>query len=431
MAVRILLTLIVSFCGILFQEGLATTEYDQCFNTTGCFGVQFEQASGNCVQEKKCNILVTYKNHSNGDVTFSIQGKVNDNEYLAVGLSDDNQMGDDSVVLCYHSDGISGLTMSYNKGESGSFPLDEPHFGLLNSSIKTSYKNGTLSCSFQRLHITNIQTRRKSKVFTLSNEYFLLVAYGGVRSLKPLVFHEHDGKQASSQKVSFTKWESVDSDDSGKTIIRSHASLMVIAWMLFACVGTFTARYMFQGFPENAGFYWFQIHQVCMSLTWLLSIGSVLVQFIGVGSDPILNKARYGKNPHALVGLLAVMLMFVQPFMGFLRPSPMSKKRAIFNRIHHVTGNTATTLSLIAIVCGTFLKASNLPPESRMISLGFLGYYSACHIAMTFANHFECDKAKKVAPFRHGFAVAGMIAFICLMLYILLRDLSFATINIF
>ena len=269
--------------------------------------------------------------------------------------------------------------------------------------------------------------------FTLSLEYYLLLAYGDVdaRRQETLAFFEHDGKQASSQKVSFTKWENVDSDDSGKTIIRSHASLMVIAWMFFACVGTFTARYMFQGFPENAGFYWFQIHQVCMSLTWLLSIGSVLVQFIGVGSDPILNKARYGKNPHALIGLVAVMLMFIQPFMGFLRPSPMSKKRPIFNRIHHVTGNTATTLSLIAIVCGTFLKASNLPPESRMVSSGFLAYYSICHLTMTFANRFKCGKAKSMTPFRHGVAVAGMIAFICLMLYILLKDLNFAAMNIF
>ena len=101
MAVRILFTLLVTLSAILFQEGLATTAYDKCFDTTGCFGVQFQQASENCVQEKNCDVLVTYKNHSNGDITFSIQGEVYENEYLAVGLSDDNVMGDDSVVICY------------------------------------------------------------------------------------------------------------------------------------------------------------------------------------------------------------------------------------------------------------------------------------------------------------------------------------------
>jgi hypothetical protein len=261
-----------------------------------------------------------------------------------------------------------------------------------------------------------------TKVFNLSYEYYLLLAYGGVRNSKE--FYNHDGRKSSSQHIKFDKWENIECDETPNTIIRAHGSLMVIAWMLFACVGTFTARYMFHGFPENAGFYWFEIHQICMSLTWILSISSVLVQFVGVGSAPILSKYRYGKNPHALIGLVAVMLMFIQPFMGFLRPTPMSRKRDIFNRIHHFIGTVATLLSLIAIVSGTFLEASRQPKEAKMLSVGFLAYYVFCHIIMTLAAQHNFPILKKSAPFGYAIAIAGMLAFICGMLYVLLNDLN-------
>ena len=142
--------------------------------------------------------------------------------------------------------------------------------------------------------------------------------------------------------------------------------------------GKFAETYMFHGFPENAGFYWFQIHQVCMSLTWILTIAGVLIQFIGVGSAPLLNS---GTNPHAIIGLVSVMMMFIQPFMGFLRPSPNSKKRVVFNHIHHITGNTATVLALSAIVSATFFEGRGLPYEARYVSCGFLAFYAACHVS--------------------------------------------------
>jgi hypothetical protein len=223
-----------------------------------------------------------------------------------------------------------------------------------------------------------------------------------VKSPKEFYDHEGNGRKSSSQRVSFAKTEDVASDETGKTIIRVHGSLMVIAWMLFACIGTFTSRYMFHGFPENAGFYWFEIHQVCMSLTWILSIVSVLVQFVGLGSDPLLSEGRLEKNPHAFIGMVAIMLMFIQPFIGYLRPPPTSRKRPIFNRIHHFIGSTAALLSLLAIVSATFWGHSELSQEAQLFSLGFLAYYVLCHIAMTIANHFD---SRRLIKWVHFFSV--------------------------
>ena len=204
----------------------------------------------------------------------------------------------------------------------------------------------------------------------------------------------------------------------------SHGSLMVIAWMMFACLGTFTARYMFHGFPENAGFYWFQIHQICMWFTWLLSIAGALIQFIGTGKGPLMESLELGNNPHAIVGLVSLMMMFIQPFMGVLRPSPNSKKRIIFNRVHHFIGNTATVLALTAIVSATLFEGRGIPYESRYASCGFLLFYIICHISMTFSNKIRCAKLRDLMPYRYAFALVGMVAFITALLYMLLKELN-------
>ena len=412
----------------IFKYVSAGVNYEQCFNSTGCFGVTFDPSSGSaitglCIKDQNCDIVVAYKNISMGDIEFSIQGKVPKQKdwYLALGLSDDAKMGDDSVMFCYVSDSISGIGESKNERRN-TYLLEKTLVQNLYGN-KSSYENGILSCSFTRKRITTIDIWKKKKTFDLSESYHLLLAYGPF-DYRYNVPSEHERKVSSGEKVDLSSKKEIGVSQGDKAIISSHGCLMVIAWMLFACVGTFTARYMFHGFPENAGFYWFQIHQVCMSLTWLLSIAAVLVQFIGVGSDPILNPANYRKNPHALVGLVSIMMMFIQPFMGFLRPSPNSKKRIIFNRIHHTTGNTATVLAVTAIVSATFFEGRGIPYEARFVSCGFLVFYTFCHISMTFGNKIRCATLRELAPLRYAFALLGMVGFIGTLLYMLLKDIK-------
>ena len=410
-----------------------SVDYGQCFNTTGCFGVTFDQSSGSvdtgsCIKDRNCDIIVAFKNISNGDVMFAIQGNIPPETtywYLAAALSEDSKMGDDSVMFCYISNSVPGVGESKNEGKEGSYALENSKSNLYDT--QTSYKNGILSCNFTRKHLSTIDVwgyaGKKQVAFNLTEKYHLLLASGRLKFQEQLP-SKHDWKVSSGEKIDLTSKKGVGSSESDKAIVSSHGCLLVLAWMLFACVGTFTARYMFHGFPENAGFYWFQIHQVCMSLTWLLSIAGVLIQFIGVGSDPILNPANYKQNPHALIGLVSIMMMFVQPFMGFLRPSPNSKKRIVFNHVHHITGNTATVLALTAIVSATFFEGRGIPYEARYISCGFLGFYTACHISMTFSNKLRCATLRDLAPYRYSFALLGMVAFIGALLFMLLKDIK-------
>ena len=126
-------------------------DYGQCFNNTGCFGVTFDQSSGSvdtgsCVKNHNCDIIVAFKNISSGDVNFAIHGNVPPDTnywYLAVALSEDSKMGDDSVMFCYISDSSPGVGESKNEGKEGSYALENSISNLYETN--TSYKNGILS----------------------------------------------------------------------------------------------------------------------------------------------------------------------------------------------------------------------------------------------------------------------------------------------
>ena len=405
---------IVYLCGVLLSTIDATFEYGKCFDSAGCFGIQFG-TTGDCITERNCDILVTYQNQTKGKVAFTIKGNAKENEYIALGLSEtDDRMGNDSVMFCYNS----GVGMSWNLDKEGSFNLKDKTFGL--SKMNASLVNGILSCKFTRDHITIIEIPNtdRTQSFNLSLQYFFLVAKG---TLNPSTgkLEQHQYRGASKDKIRLHgPWKKIESGDSGLTIIKAHGTLMIIAWMFFSCIGTFTARYMFNGFPENAGFYWFQIHQICMSITWLLSIAAVLVQFIGVGPGP-LSLTSIKHNPHSVIGLISVSFMFIQPFMGFLRPPPHSGKREIFNRIHQVAGYFATVFALSAIVLATFLKASMIQWESRLVAIGFVLFYALCHASMTI-HEKHSTILKKAASCRLAFAISGMISFICTLVAMVL-----------
>lgn len=75
--------------------------YDNCYQNKGCFGYP-----DNCVSRRNCDMIVTYtKVRSRAGeerFRFEIGGKVG-RDYTAVGLSMDDEMGEDSVMACVHS----------------------------------------------------------------------------------------------------------------------------------------------------------------------------------------------------------------------------------------------------------------------------------------------------------------------------------------
>ena len=409
--------------------GAPKDEYEQCAVSVGCFGIDKRGIPNACIESKNCLILATYQmQNSSGDVTFTLMGDSDQSMYIALGLSKDNgDMGDDSVMFCYNTidqTTTNNTGMSWNlAGRIGSTILkDDPQNYLRN--ISSSYVDGKLSCRFTRLHITDIPIppeQSETIQYNLSMPYYLQLAMGRItvnddNKLQGLKMHSIRGK--SNDEVYFNTVNKMQSgDDNTKSLITAHASLMVIAWMFFACIGSFTAGYMFAGFPENAGFYWFRIHQICMSLTWLLSITSMLAMFVGRGFTPLMKETL---APHALIGLFAILFTFVQPFMGFLRPSPASKRRDLFNYTHRTVGHIAILLALTALQLSSYLKAAMLEPEARYVSGGFLLYYYLCHVLLTIANRYK-RRLKDIVNVGYVLAIVGMFAFLCAFLTYLFK----------
>eukprot|EP00094_Tigriopus_californicus_P006554 TCALIF_06310-PA protein Name:"Similar to CG8399 Putative ferric-chelate reductase 1 homolog (Drosophila melanogaster)" AED:0.00 eAED:0.00 QI:157/1/0.66/1/1/1/3/0/176 len=127
-----------------------------------------------------------YPSQSNGDVlTFELSGPApNETSYVALGLSLDQKMGDDSVVACALKDGKPDVRMYWNLNNPyTSVPLAKPSTGL--SALEVSINDGLISCKFDRDFVTTFDTPTKpSKSVTIDmtkTPYFTLLAVGPLK----------------------------------------------------------------------------------------------------------------------------------------------------------------------------------------------------------------------------------------------------------
>ena len=184
--------------------------YEGCGKTKGCFGLP-----SNCIDSRNCIILSTYAQQDSGDVEFSLRlSQSTSSSYVAVALSNDDKMGDASVMFCYPPSGQNnGVAMAWNFDRT-SVVLASPEEGL--SSMKSQFTDGVLSCSFVRTKLTQISLPGTDdlKSFDLSQKYFLLLGYGPIsiddesRDLGVTLQHHLD-KAASDTSIDFSDFKVV------------------------------------------------------------------------------------------------------------------------------------------------------------------------------------------------------------------------------
>ena len=254
---------------VLSDDGLSIIVKNGAFNTRvtnkecsvslGCVG--FPKG---CTEDDTCQVFATYQVKKNQDVTFTLRGKVPPSHYLALGFSQDIKMGDDLVIYCHNKEWRTRVGISWNTIQRTSIVLDsfDPNI-IVNPSF--SYYNEILWCEFTLRKETKIQLPYTShgKDYDLSRPYYLQLARGAMEEnngggfeRKRLKLNQHDRRMTTTEKVFLNRSITPDvQEDNSITIIKIHGSLMVISWMFFADVGTFTAGYFRTRFPENAGLY--------------------------------------------------------------------------------------------------------------------------------------------------------------------------------
>ena len=395
----------------------------------GCLGFSI-----GCIEENNCEILATYQVRKSGDVTFTISGIAGQNQYLALALAEDNVMGNDGAIVCYHKEGKlktprepgqparqrnTGILVSWNQiePERKSIVVDKPGEYLVNRSSR--HEDGKLWCTFTLRKVTSILNPLRSSeinVIELYRPYFLQLVKGDFSTVRgKITLLHHEISMSTDSKVDF-KQTAAPAQGKKRKIIKAHASLMVIAWMFFAEIGTFTAGYFRTRFPENAGAYWFHIHQFSMCITWILSIVSASLMYISIGFRP-LDAELLKTNPHALVGLLGLIVTCAQPIMGFLRPDPYSNRRPLFNNVHKYLGILATGLALTAIILSSFLVSAMLSRYTAIGPVSFVFFYIAAHF---FLKKVKLRGMTFCVRFGYFCGIAGLFLFMLAYLTVII-----------
>jgi len=104
---------------------------------------------------------------------------------------------------------------------------------------------------------------------------------------------------------------------------------MVFAWLASAATGMLMARYYKKTWTTirpMGKYFWFRIHQLCMTLTLLLTLTAFAVILAERKGEPF-NPEAWKKNPHAIVGIVCIICSCLQPVMAFFRPHPGTRFR--------------------------------------------------------------------------------------------------------
>ncbi|KDR19521.1 Putative ferric-chelate reductase 1-like protein, partial [Zootermopsis nevadensis] len=356
--------------------------YNGCGTEKTCFGFP-----GGCVETKSCRAVVSCL--VQGD-RYEFDMKASNSAYVAVGLSQDVNMGDDSVVECVH-DGTSGNSvnayMSWNSGKENRRLKVQDGISLKNSS----FVDGTIYCKFMRDPITNVENTE----FNLAKDkYHLLVAAGSKVHGGNVGYHDVGRAAAEvSQSLADVSIASVSSN----LLLRLHGAFMIGAWIGAAGIGILLARYFKQtwvGSQLCGKDQWFAWHRMFMVLTWGLTVAAFVLIFLE------LKDWSAEDNPHAILGCATTAQAFVQPFGAAFRPHPDSRRRPIFNWLHWLIGNAAHILGIVTIFFATKLTKAELPDWMDWILVGYVAFHVAVHLILSIASiASERNHSKRVNSF--------------------------------
>ena len=108
---------------------------------------------------------------------------------------------------------------------------------------------------------------------------------------------------------------------------------MVLAWLASAASGMLMARYYKQTWksvkPLGKDF-WFRCHQGFMSLAVIMTLIAFFVILAALKGAPFEPEAL-AKNPHAVIGIVCIILAVIQPIMAYFRPHPGTSNRYYSN----------------------------------------------------------------------------------------------------
>lgn len=368
--------------------------YSGCDNTKTCIGLP-----AGCLVTKNCQSFgaIIYRDD---EFIFEMQS-ASHAAYIAMALSNDGLMGDDAVIECVNDDGIIRAFASLT--EVSPLPYASNRLKSEQSVIRlitSRYDNGKIYCQVARNYLSVVNNITFDMINSL---YYILLSSG--TSNTPISIGYHDINRASTtKKLNLTEYQMIDIKT--KTIyVKLHGAFMITAWIGTSSIGIIAARYFKSSWPNNRQLWgkdqWFIWHILLMVCTWCLTlIGTIFI---------IIEINGLSETIHGIIGIITVILCFIQPFGGMLRPKPKTKFRPIFNWTHFTNGTLVHVLAIIGIFYAVPLQRAELPEWITQLLIAFISYYIIAHIIFTIINYISDRNKEKVhgdnsmSKVRHGF----------------------------
>uniref|UniRef100_A0A8C8VE31 Ferric-chelate reductase 1 n=1 Tax=Pelusios castaneus TaxID=367368 RepID=A0A8C8VE31_9SAUR len=349
------------------REGCGTHKF--CFSSsTGCN-----------LDDPNCYFM---SSEAQGGDAFKFEMSGHSDGYIAIGFSDDTQMGNDDIYICgKNAEGQIEVQHAFSTGRTAPriLPLGDVQ------SIVTSYNNGIISCSFITKNAISTQSKAASSL------YFIFLAYGPSSAGQ---IQEHSRTPfITPQKVNISNYEAVGGTSSTRPIVKAHGALMLIAWMTTGSIGMIFARYLKKAFRKTllGKDIWFPIHLSLMGISVAETIIAFILIFVatmGWSSD---------KETHAILGCIVMILSFFQPVIAFFRPSPQNKRRFIFNWFHALNAFVIKILAVAAIFLGLQMLDSSPSQWMAKTMGGFVGWEALAYVMLD-ANAWMKNKEKYKDP---------------------------------
>ncbi|CAO1339323.1 unnamed protein product [Diamesa serratosioi] len=346
------------------------TFYDGCGENKTCFG-----NPDNCVETQSCQTVTAVLVRGERYI-FEMRSN-NRAAYVAIGLSEDNKMGKDSVIECVNEAGSIKAYSSWTEVALGKFDAvrDVPQNTI--RLLEGRYENGIIYCQVEKDPVTSVNG---IKFDLISDKHYLLLASGS--SLRASTVDYHDIVRSSSQQ-SLKLSEVRNVVGKSKVLLRLHGAMMIIAWIGTTSIGILLARYFKQTWVTSSlcgKDQWFAWHRICMVFTWILTIAAFIIIFVEIGEW---SKVQ---NPHAILGTITTVLCFIQPIGAFFRPSPGSNKRPIFNWMHWLGGNVAHILAIVTIFFAVKLGKAELPEWIDFILVAYVVFHVLIHLLLSISG---------------------------------------------
>ncbi|KAJ4730100.1 Cytochrome b561 and DOMON domain-containing protein [Melia azedarach] len=166
-----------------------------------------------------------------------------------------------------------------------------------------------------------------------------------------------------------------------------HGLINAVSWGFLMPVGAITARYM-KVFQDPA---WFYAHIICQTSAYALGIaGAVTGIYLGGKSHGIQHQT------HRQIGILLLVLGFLQVLALKLRPNKEHKYRLWWNIYHHSVGYTIIVLSIVNIFEG--FNILNPVKTWRLLYASVLIVLGAIAVVLEALTWFIVIRRKRETP---------------------------------